>query len=89
MYYIESRIEFPDPMLMTFDKTKFLKNCPKNAEKLRMAINFPPLWFLILKLNHNSGLNAKNQREICKNKVRRPPLPPLYGNVVIPLYFNL
>ena len=41
---IESRIEFPDPMLMTLDRGK---------------ITFSPLWFLILKLNHNSGLHAK------------------------------
>ena len=37
---IESRIEFPDPILMTLDTshgpiTKFLKKCPKNAGKMR------------------------------------------------------
>ena len=80
-----SELSFPNPMLMTFDtphgpNTKFLKKCLKNAGK----IIFPPLWFLIKKLDHNSGLHAKNQRDISKNKVRKPP-PPLYGNVDIPL----
>ena len=28
-----------------------------------------PLWFLIQKLDHNSALHAKNQREISSNKV--------------------
>ena len=41
---IQSRIEFPDPMLMTLDRGK---------------ITFSPLWFLILKLYHNSGLHSK------------------------------
>jgi len=41
---IESRIEFPDPMLMTLDRGK-----------IRRKIIFSPLWFLILKLDHNSG----------------------------------
>ena len=36
----KSRIEFPDPMLMTLNTqhgpiTKFLKKCPKNAGKMR------------------------------------------------------
>jgi len=30
---------------------------------------------LIKKLDHNSGLHAKNQREISSNKVRRLLLP--------------
>ena len=69
-----SRIEFPDQILMTLDSphgpnTKFLRKCLK---------------FLIQKLNHNSGLHAKNQREISKNKVRRPPSHPLYGNIYSP-----
>jgi len=34
---------------------------------------FSPLWCLIKKLDHNSGLHAKNQREISKNEVRTPP----------------
>ena len=51
---IESRIEFPDPMLMTFDtphgpNAKFLKKmtgkCGKNQR--------------IKKLDHKSGLHAK------------------------------
>ena len=41
---IDSRIEFPDPILMTLDRGKII---------------FSPLWFLILKLDHNSGLHAK------------------------------
>ena len=53
---IESRIEFPYPILMTLDRRK---------------ISFSPLWFLIQKLDHNSALHAKNQREISSNKVRR------------------
>ena len=36
-------------------------------------IIFSPLWCLIQKLDHNSGLHAKNQREISKNEVRKPP----------------
>ena len=38
-------------------------------------ITFPPFWFLIQKLDHNSGLHAKNQREISSNKVRRHHRP--------------
>ena len=69
-WIIESRIEFPDPMLMTLDtphgpNAKFLKKCPKNEGK----IIFSPLWCLIQKLDHNSRLHAKNQREISKNEV--------------------
>ena len=52
---------------------KFLKKCPKNAGKKRGKIIFSPLWCLIQKLDHNSGLHAKNQREISKNEVRKPP----------------
>jgi len=75
-WIIESRIEFPDPMLMTSDtphgpKAKFLKKCPKNAGKMRGKIIFSPLWCLIQKLDPISGLHAKNQREISSNKVRR------------------
>ena len=47
--------------------TKFLKyaqKCGKNKEKYC----FSPFWFLIKKLDHNSGLHAKNQREIFKNE---------------------
>jgi len=89
---IESRIEFPDLILMTLDTphgpiTKFLKKCPKNAGKMRGKIIFSPLWCLIQKLDHNSGLHAKNQREISKNEGRPPPPHPhpLYGNVDISL----
>ena len=68
----ESRIEFPDPMLMTLETqlgpiTKFLKKCPKKAGKIICS----PFWCLVQKLDHNSGLQAKNQREISSNKVRR------------------
>ena len=47
-WIIESRIEFPDPMLMTLDtplgpNAKFLKKCPKNARKMRGKIIFSPL----------------------------------------------
>ena len=68
--------------------TKFLKKCPKNAGKMRGKIIFSPLWCLIQKLDHNSGLHAKNQREISKNEVRSPPPLFLGGgllNVDIPL----
>ena len=70
---IESRIEFPDPILITLDTshgpiTKFLKN----AGKTRRKIIFFPLWCLIRKLEHNSGLHAKNQREISKNEKYHP-----------------
>ena len=68
--------------------TKFLKKCPKNAGKMRGKIIFSPLWCLIKKLDHNSGLHAKNQREISKNEVRNPTPHPLYGNVDIPLYIQ-
>ena len=57
---IESRIEFPYPILMTLDRGK-----------ISGKISFSPLWFLIQKLDHNSALHAKNQREISSNKVRR------------------
>ena len=41
---IDSRIEFPDPLLMTLDRGKIILS---------------PLWFLIFKLDQNSGLHAK------------------------------
>ena len=89
MHYIV-RIGYPDLILITSDTShgpiiKVLKKCPKNAKKMKGKIIFSPLWFLIQKLDHNSGLHAKNQREISKNKVRRPPSHPLYGNMDIPL----
>ena len=54
---IESRIEFPYPILMTLDRGK-----------ISGKISFSPLWVLIKKLDRNSGLHAKNQREISNNK---------------------
>ena len=63
---------FPNLIFMTLDTphgpiTKFLKNCAKNE----VEHFFPPFWCLIQKLDLNSGLLAKNQREISSNKVRR------------------
>ena len=67
-WIIESRIEFPDPMLMTLDtphgtNTKFLKKCLKKEGKIKGKIIFSPLWCLIQKLDHKSGLHAKKNRE--------------------------
>ena len=45
----------------------------KVFEKIRKKQGENYFWFLIKKLNHNSGLHAKNQREINKNEVRSPP----------------
>ena len=76
-WIIESRIEFPDPMLMTLDtphcpNAKLLKKkWPENAGKIKGKIIFPTLWVLNKRLDPNSGLYAKNQREISGNKVRR------------------
>ena len=42
-------------------------------EKWGEKLFFPPFWFLILKLDHDPGLHANNQREISKNEVRKPP----------------
>ena len=44
--------------------TKFLKKYLKNAGKIRGEIIIPTFCCLIKKLDHNSGLHAKNQREI-------------------------
>ena len=32
---------------------------------------FSPFWFLIQKLDHNSGLHAKNQKEISKESLKK------------------
>ena len=48
--------------------TKFLKKCPKNAGKMRGKIIFSPLWCLIQKLDHNSGLHAKIREKSLKTK---------------------
>ena len=42
---------------------------------MKGKISFSPLWVLMKKLDRNSGLHAKNQREISSNKVRRLPWP--------------
>ena len=53
-----------------------------------MTNYLPPIWLLIQKLDHNSGLHAKkNQTDISKNEDRTLPPLPLYGNVDIPLLF--
>ena len=65
---IESRIEFSYPILMTLDRGK-----------ISGKISFSPLWVLIKKLDRNSGLHAKNQRENSSNKVRRLQIWPLGG----------
>jgi len=79
------KFEFPDPMLMTLDLTQsFWKNVWKMREKLRETLFFPHFGFWLKKTDQNSGLHAKNQRDIFKNKGRRPSHP-LYGNVNIPL----
>ena len=46
---------------------KLTGKCGKNQGKNY----FPPFWFLNKKLDHNSGLHAKKNREISSNKVRR------------------
>ena len=43
----------------------------ENAGKIRGEVIFPTFCCLIQKLDHNSGLHVKNQREISSNKVRR------------------
>ena len=68
---IESRIEFPNAMLMTLDtphgpNTKFLKKCLKNAGKIKEKI-FPPLWFLIKKTRSQfSPACQKSERYLYK-----------------------
>ena len=42
-----------------------------------MTNYLPPIWLLIQKLDHNSGLHAKkNQTDISKNEDRTLPPPP-------------
>ena len=66
--------------------TKFLKKMLKKCGKNGVGeITFSPLWCLIQKLDPNSGLHSKNQKEISKNEVMRPPPHPSYGNVDTPL----
>ena len=38
-------------------------------------LSFTAHFGFLIKKNHNSCLHAKNQREIYKNEVRRPPSP--------------
>ena len=73
---IEARIDFTVPKLVSLDTpygliTKLLEKCLKNVRKIREKFIFPAFCRLIQKLYHNSGLHAKNQREISSNKVRR------------------
>ena len=70
---MESRTEFTEPILTTLDTphgpiTKFLKKYPKNAGKMRGKIIFSPLWCLIQKLDHSSGLHAKIGEKSLKTK---------------------
>ena len=55
---------------------------------MRGKIIFSPLWCLIQKLDHNSGLHAKNQREISKNEVRKPPPTLCMEMWTFPFVFN-
>ena len=53
-----------------------------------MTNYLPPIWLLIQKLDHNSGLHAKKIRQISlKTRTEHSPPLPLYGNVDIPLLF--
>ena len=60
----------------------------KVFEKIRKKHGENYFWFLIKKLDHNSGLHAKNQREINKNEVRSPPPSAFVKNVEIPLLYS-
>ena len=42
----------------------------------------PPFWCLLQKLDHNSGLHAKSQREISSNKIKRQVFGLLEGENV-------
>jgi len=55
----------------TWTFSKVFEKMPKKCGKNEGENYFSPLWCLIQKLDHNSGLHAKNQREISKHEVRR------------------
>ena len=55
----------------TWTYYKVFEKMPKKCGKNEGENYFFPLWCLIQKLDHNSGLLAKNQREISSNKVGR------------------
>ena len=48
--------------------TKLLKKCPNNAGKIKGKIIFSSL---IRKLDSNSGLHSKNQREIREIEIEK------------------
>ncbi len=67
----DGTLEWTQPTLTQ----SILKDLKLDGEEIKGKISFSPLWFLIQKLDHNSGLHAKNQKEISSNKVRRLLLP--------------
>ena len=68
-----SRPNIDDFRHPTWTYQKVFEKMPEKCGKKEGENNFFPLWCLIQKLDHNSGLHAKNQREISKNEVRKPP----------------
>ena len=90
-YRVQNWVSWPninDFRHLTWTYHKVFEKRPQKCGKNEGENYFSPLWCLIQKLDHNSGLHAKNQREISKNEVRSPPHP-LYGNVDIPLWIFL
>ena len=55
-----------------------------------MTNYLPPIWLLIQKLDHNSGLHAKkNQTDISKNEDRTLPPPSLCMEMwTFPFFFS-
>ena len=85
-WIIESRIEFPDPILMTLDTsygpiTKFLKKCPRENEGENYF--FPTLVFDSKTRSQFRPACKKIREKSLKTKSGAPH--PLYGNVDIPL----
>ena len=75
-YLVQNWVSWPninDFRHPTWTYYKVFEKMPKNAGKIKGKISFSPLWCLIQKLDQNSGLHAKKQREISKNEVRSPP----------------
>ena len=66
-----SRPNIDDFRHPTWTYYKVFEKMPKKCGKNLRENYFSPLWCLIQKLDHKSGLHAKNQREISSNKVRR------------------